>query len=298
MSPGFHPSISAEVYHADELVGAPTLSCSIAQILLSESPRKAWHSHPRLNPNYRAEAESKFDLGTCAHAVLLENDSSKIAVIDPEEYPSKKGAIPEGWTNNAIRAARDAARASGKTPLLKTVYADVRNMVDAALEFIKNSEIAEPWHAAQPEVTGLWCETNGKGKPIWLRCRFDKLAVPLRFIGDYKSTMDASPEAFSRLIARMGYHIQEAFYRRGARALGVDEPEFRFLAQCSEPPHECSLHACHPELQRIADVEVERAIGMWRLCLSENHWPSYGGRIHYALPTSHMLYEHEQRMAA
>jgi hypothetical protein len=283
----------AEQYHAD-CAPSPSLSASVTKILLRESPYKAWFSHPKLNPDYREEREDKFDLGTCAHAVLLEDDASRIAVIDPIDFPAEKtGNIPEGWTNKAIRAARDNARAVGKTPLLKADYQGVERMVTIAKAFIAKSEIAELWQDGESEVTAI-CQDKG----VWLRARFDRFSQAHRFIGDYKSTVDASPDAFSRLLVRMGYHLQDAFYRRVARILGIQEPDFVFLAQSVEPPHECSLHACDPALQEIADAEVERAIFLWQDCIKTSRWPSYGPRIHYAVPTSYMMTEHEIRMAA
>jgi hypothetical protein len=54
----------------------------------------------------------------------------------------------------------------------------------------------------------------------------DRITKRRRFIFDYKSTEDASPDTFGRQIVRMGYHIQEAFYRRVVRNLG-DRPAIR-----------------------------------------------------------------------
>lgn len=283
--------MQAATYHADPCRD-PSLSSSIAQILLRESPLKAWFSHPRLNSELEEHVDDKFDLGTAAHAALLEG-SDGIAVIDPADYPSKTGNIPDGWTNNAIREARDSARALGKTPLLKRHYDGVRRMVEVANEFISASEIGEDWRDGDSEVTAIWSE--GK-PPIWMRCRMDRIAKDRRLIVDYKSTVDASPEQFSRLLVRMGYHIQDSFYRRGARAVGVDEPRFVFLAQSVEPPYECSLHGCDPALQQIADAEVDRAVRLWRHCLATAHWPSYDKRVHYAIPTSYMIQDHEMRL--
>lgn len=280
MSPGFH-RMPADEYHADP-APRPSLSSSVAQILLNESPRKAWHSHPRLNPNYREGHESKFDLGTAAHAVLLENDASNIVIVEADD-----------WRTKAAKEQRDVARAAGKTPLLERHYDAVRAMVDAALAFIEDSEIAEAWHGGESEVTGIALEPSG----TWLRCRFDRLSAQHNFNFDYKSTeASPAPEPFSRLLVRMGYHRQEAFYRRVARSLGLPELRFVFLAQSVEPPHECSLHACDPALQEIADAEVERAIDLWRQCLKANKWPSYGGQIHYAIPTNYQIQDHEQRL--
>lgn len=275
---GFHV-MSAEQYHADPAPQA-SLSNSVAKILLGESPRKAAFSHPRLNPKYRPDTDSKFDLGTCSHAVLLENDASKIAIVEADD-----------WRTKAAKEQRDAARAIGKTPLLSRHYDDVRRMVDAALAFLANSEISEYWFDSEPELTGVWQEGD-----IWLRCRFDKITKDRRVIQDYKSTTDVSPDGFGRQITRMGYHIQDAFYRRGARALGARAPEFVFVAQSVEPPHECTLHGCDPALRELADAEVERAIGIWRQCMKAKEWPSYSGRIHWAMPPTYMMAAHEERL--
>lgn len=279
MTPGFHVMPAAQ-YHADP-TPLPSLSNSIASVLLRESPLKAWYSHPKLNPAYREEHDSKFDLGTCAHACLLENDPSKIEVIQADD-----------WRTKAAKEQREAARAAGRTPLLEHHYVDVRRMVDAAVKFVAGSEIADYWFNAEPELTGIWSEGA-----TWFRCRFDKLAKAGGMILDYKTTDSAvEPEAFSRFLVRMGYHWQEAFYRRGASALGVSNPRFVFLAQSCEPPHECSLHGCDPALQEIADADIERAVQLWRTCLAKNQWPSYGGRVHYAMPTNYMMQEHEMRL--
>lgn len=279
MSPGFH-KMSADAYHADPCV-VPSLSSSIAQVLLNESCKKAQHCHPRLNPEYQERHESKFDLGTCAHSVLLEKDASRIVVVEADD-----------WRKKVAQEARKAARAEGKTPILQHHFKDVMAMVIAADQFIIKSEIHGFWPEAESEVTGICNEGS-----VWLRCRFDKITENRRFIFDYKSTENAAPEVFARQITRMGYHIQEAFYRRIARNLGATGPRFVFLAQSVEPPYECSLHGCDPALQEIGDAQVERAILLWRECLKAKDWPSYSGRVHWAIPTNFMIQEHEMRLA-
>jgi hypothetical protein len=280
VTPGYHV-MSAEKYHADPCV-APSLSASIAKILLDGSPRKAWHSHPRLNPNYRETQDDKFDLGTVAHSVFLESDSSRVVVVEAND-----------WRTNKAKEEREAARAAGKTALRARHHADVLAMVEAAQKFVAESEIAEYWQDGESELTAICNEGN-----VWLRSRLDRVTKNRRLIIDYKSTTDAAPEAFSRQIVRMGYHIQEAFYRRVVRNLGNTGPRFVFIAQSCEPPYECSLHGCHTTLQEIADAQVERAIQLWRECLAKKQWPSHGGRIHWTTPPTYMLQEHELRMAA
>ena len=147
MTPNFY-AMPADEYHADPCP-QPSLSSSIAQILLRESPRKAWFSHPRLNPQYREEHDGKFDLGTCAHAVLLENDASRITIVEADD-----------WRTKAAKEQRDAARAAGKTPLLARHFADVQAMVEAARKFIAGSEVSEYWPDSDSELTGIWQERD------------------------------------------------------------------------------------------------------------------------------------------
>ena len=279
---GVHLGIPAQVYHADPCI-VPSLSSSIAQVLLRESPYKAWFSHPRLNKGYSEDRADKFDLGTAAHAMLLEDNESAMAVVDADD-----------WRTKAAQAQRDAARAAGKTPILAGHFQKVLEMVAAAKAFIPTSEIGSAWKAADSEVTAVIQESG-----TWLRCRFDRATKDRRVIMDYKTTEDASPETFSRQIPRMGYHLQDAFYRRIARTLNgatVPEPIFAFLVQSVTPPYECSLAGCDPTLQEIADYEVGRAIQLWRDCIKADKWPSYGGRIHWTIPTIWQIKQHEERL--
>lgn len=279
MTPGYHV-MPAEKYHADPCI-VPSLNNSVAQIILRQSMRKAWFSHPKLNPNFVQTEESKFDIGKSSHSLLLEG-ANIIEVCDFDD-----------WRTKDARAKRDAARSAGKVPLLRKHRDDVVAMAAAAEAFILHSEVAEYWPDAEPELVGIALETD-----VWLRCRFDKIAKNRRFIFDYKSTADATPEQFSRHIERMGYHIQEAFYRRVVRDLGGVNPRFVFLAQNVEPPYECSLHGCDPALQEIADAEVERAIQAWRVCMKAKAWPSFSNRIHWAIPSNYLMQKHEERLAA
>ena len=90
-------------YHADVGSPVPSLSSSIANVLISRSPLHAWMAHPRLNPDWRPEPWNKrLDFGTFAHKLLLEGNEDAIAVIAPALYLGKKGGIPDGWTNDAI----------------------------------------------------------------------------------------------------------------------------------------------------------------------------------------------------
>lgn len=284
--------VLAEDYHADKLPGVdqPCLSSSIAKILLARSPLHAWAAHPKLGNVPREKGEDdKFDYGSACHDVLLEG-GSKLVILNPEDYRSKptkadpEGSIPKGWTNNAIREARAAYQADGKLPLLPSQGNRVQKMVEIAKRHIAESEWNEAWNGSRKEVTCTWQEHG-----IWLKCRFDALSTKHRFIGDYKSSVSANPRWFTNHLIRMGYHLQDAFYRRGAEANGIEYPRFVFLAQEVGAPHACSWHTTDADLFLIAKREIDRAVMLWAECLQTGKWPGYGQECTEAKPTSWMM---------
>ena len=128
MIAGIH-TISAEEYHADPCE-SPSLSSSLASALLNQSPRHAWMQHPELNPDYRPEENSRFDLGSAAHALLLEGNQAKIAIIEADDWRTKKA-----------KEERDTARENGLLPVLAKHDFALKAMVKAAREFIETTEL-------------------------------------------------------------------------------------------------------------------------------------------------------------
>lgn len=256
------------------------LSSGIINILLQQSPRHAWFDSP-LNPD-RPESESGVaDIGTLAHACLLEGGTSRLACIDPEDYPSKTGGVPKGWTNNAIREARDIARAEGKIPVLLEDVEAVTQMVMAAREFIASSEIKGIFESGKAEQTIIWSEGMGepnttflcKARPDWLS---DKILL------HFKTTQaSVSPNAFSRLAVNSGYDIAMAFYIRGLDTVLPDnEVSHYILAQEQTAPYACKLFDMTPQKADVVRRKVGRAINIWATCLKSGKWPAYDGHVH------------------
>lgn len=286
IQPGMHEMPMA-VYLADPCP-APSLSSSIAGLLLGMSPLHAWSAHPRLNPNHKPRERNDFDLGTCAHALLLEGDESKLAIFDPVDFTGPRGGVPKGWTNDAIRKARDEARIAGKTPILKDDAEAVREMVAIARDYIAGSEIAGIFDTGAAEQTMIWKEGQS-----WLRARPDWLNGEHSIMLHYKTTArSAEPGSFGRsAFINMGYDMTAMFYERGlyhvdaaADPLGegkVSGITSVFLVQEVAPPYACSLLALDHEMQDLAARKVERAISLWGNCMRTGHWPAYPNRICY-----------------
>lgn len=266
MKPGIHTLPSA-AYHADPCE-PPSLSASIAHLLCSQSPAHARTAHPRLNPDYRRQEEERFDVGSVAHALLLEGITA-VEVVDADD-----------WRTKAAKEARDAARDAGRIPLLARHWSAVEEMVAAARTQLGLHAADPPMFTdGEPEQTLVWEEPGG----VVCRSRLDWLRTDRRTIDDFKTTSrSANPEQWSRSLYGQGADIQAAFYVRGVQELTGETPEFRWAVQETFPPYALTVLSPAPDVLTIAQRKVEHAIDTWRRCLETGHWPAYPTDVCYA----------------
>lgn len=252
--------LSAVDYHADPCE-QPSLSSSIAKLLVTRSPAHAFVAHPRLNPAFVKVEEEKFDLGTAAHALLLEGRNA-VQVIEADD-----------WRTKASKELRDEARAAGRIPLLSRHWADVLEMVGMAKQQLADHQ-ADPslFQDGKPEQTITW-EDNG----VHCRARIDWLHDSHDTIDDYKTTSrSADPTSWVRSsLFGMGYDLQAAFYLRGCHAVFGSAPEWRWCVQETQPPYALSVITPGPDVLALADAKVDYAISVWKGCLASGRWPAY-----------------------
>ena len=102
-----HTDIAAAAYHADP-APEPSLSSSVARILVERSPRHAWWAHPRLNPDFAPDRGSDAAaVGSAVHAVALEGEWDRIAFIEAPDWRTK--AAKEARSNALNRRPYPAA---------------------------------------------------------------------------------------------------------------------------------------------------------------------------------------------
>lgn len=263
MKPGIYDIPAAE-YHADPC-DDPSLTQSIAGIIWHRTPLHGWMAHPRLNPNCRKFESDSFDLGSAAHAMLLEGDDGKLACIDADD-----------WRTKAAKEARDSARDSGMVPLLNKDYDKVLRMRDAAFDYLEASEIRGIFADGRPEQTVI--AHDG----IWLRGRFDWLTADRKIIMDYKTVgRSANPESFLRSsVFQYGYDIQAAMYLHLNKLTGgPEDAKFVWLVQETEAPYACCLMGASPSMIETGMRKLTSVINQWTECLLTGEWPGYGNRI-------------------
>ncbi|WP_245500129.1 PD-(D/E)XK nuclease family protein [Rhizobium leguminosarum] len=274
-APGLY-RMSEAAYHADP-APAPSLSRSIAEKLLLESPLHARAAHPRLTKQDPTEEKNSRtrEIGSAGHALLL-RQPTEIAVLDYDDFKSK-----------AAQADRAAAQARGAIPMLTVDYEKSVAMVGKARALLSKNDhpairaLADGDDAAMNEVTAVWKDRCGD---LWARARMDRIHIidGRLTILDYKTTeLSVEPAAVAAAVYNKNLHFQDAFYRRAARALfpEIDRHElkldFIFVMQEQDPPFEITVARVDAAGRLIGEKMVSDAFLLWRKCMSDNWWPGY-----------------------
>ncbi|RFC65041.1 hypothetical protein DYI37_04020 [Fulvimarina endophytica] len=265
--PGLYP-VPEATYHGDDLCHEPSLSSTLARIIIDESPLHAWHAHPRLNSDVEDEDESTgtMNVGSAMHAMLLGNGRG-IAVCDFKN-----------WQTKAAKEERDIAIESGLTPILIGQHRRAEVLVALARKQVAQYQDLPDLFGpgAILEHAAIWQE-NGR----WCRALIDIIHPYPDFIAivDYKSTeRSAAPATVGRQVFDMGYDVQLAFYRRGIRRLFPNDrrPIRCFLMSQERGGPGClSITELDEDVLTLGDKKVSAALALWDRCLTADLWPGY-----------------------
>jgi len=267
---GIHFGVLEDVYHADP-APEPSLSSSVAKILLEQSPRHAWHAHPRLGGGHGDRDNTRaMEVGTVVHKLLL-GCGAEVVPIDAEDYRSK-----------AAKEARDAAYAAAKQPILR---ADMKTAADTAAavsdQLDKVDDCAGFGVDGAAEVVGIWRDETGPyGRLMvdWLEDRGDSA-----ILWDIKtSSVSVAPHAIAQRIVSMGYDVSAAHYERGILALRPElagKLTFRWIFVETSAPHLITIAELDAAGLAIGRKKAAAAFGLWARCLRDNVWPGYPNHI-------------------
>jgi hypothetical protein len=239
-------------------------SAGLLWTLLDQSPAHA--QEEALRPPAPTEA---MDVGTAAHAYLLEGETAFVLIDAPD------------FRTRAAREQRDAAHAAGKTPLLVGKWAEVQAMVEAARRQLADWD--DPVGLLKPEgglvEVSSFCEIDG----VAVRVTPDWHSLDYRVLADYKTVgTSAHPAAWSKAIWSNGAAVQAGLYRRACKVSHGVWPDWRWVVQESYPPYALSVVALDPEASEFADRQVMTGLAEWKKCYEANHFPAYPTRVAYA----------------
>lgn len=263
---GIHIDMSTAEYFADPC-RAPSMTQSIAKILLEKSPLHAWHAHPRLNPDWQPDDPTKFDVGNVAHKLMI-GRGKDIVVLDAYD----------DWRTKAAKEVREAAQAVGKLAVLGKTFAKADRMVRAAREQLDLRRLGMLFQPdrGDGEVVLAW-----EGRRMWLRQMVDWLSTDRGMFVDYKTTdMSAAPHGLGRMMVNAGWPIQAAMADWGLNSIvGFKRRRFLFVVQETEYPHCLSVVEMSEAAMTMGHKQINAAFDVWCRCVTANGWPGYPREI-------------------
>lgn len=271
--PGIFRNFDTEAYFNDPCE-TPSLTQSLAKILIAQSPLHAFHAHPRLAVPAAGEDDGaaynkNLAIGNAAHSLMLGRGKA-MALGDFDN-----------WMKKEAKEFRAEALAAGKEPILRKHFAVAEAMVNSAIEQLEHVEGCENTfcdEGGDSEVVIASCEAG-----LWLRSMIDWITPDLRNIWDYKTSgQSASPYATGKLMASAGWHIQAAMHERILDVIdpdGAGRRRFFYVCQENTEPFALTVNEIGESALTIGRKQIDYAITIWRRCVETDTWPAYPLRI-------------------
>jgi hypothetical protein len=271
--PGLYKGIPTDDYFADPCL-EPSLSQSVAKILIEQSPLHARQAHPRLAVEVETgedDETEKYDkaraIGNAAHLIMM-GRGKRLAIIDAPDFRSK-----------AAQTDKQAAIQRGEEPILRKHYFNAHAMTLAAnLQITSIPGCERAFKDGDGEVVVVSREDG-----LWLRAMIDWITPDLREVWDLKtSSMSASPYNTGKLMASAGWHTQAAMHERILDAIdpeGAGRRKFFYVCQENESPFALTVNEIGEAALTIGRKQIDYAINVWSDCLKANVWPAYPSRI-------------------
>jgi exodeoxyribonuclease VIII len=227
-------------YHARE----SHRSCSRVKTLLDSAVLYHQRYIAKTLPPF---ASSATDHGTLLHSWLeLGDDFLESLVVPPPNTLTATGLVgkeAEKWAKNEAPAGAVVVSPKERAQILAEVAAIQNN--PAAAELLSR--------VVDHELSVYWESADGHR----LKCRFDALTSD-GIVLDLKTTREADICCdFWKSVYSFRYHMQDAWYRAGMQAIGLEPKPLHFIVISTSLPHDCQVvtlpAAVVAEGQRLMD---------------------------------------------
>ena len=265
--PGIYLDMPTADYFADPCI-QPSLTQSLAKVLLAQSPLHAKCEHPRLMPadDEAEEPTGKYvaaqAIGNAAHAKLI-GRGKEIAV---GEFDS--------WRPDAAKKFRAEAEKAGRAVILNKHMLTAHAMVLAVKLQLVSAGWFDAFKEGNGEVVVCWQEDG-----IWLRTMIDWLSPDRRVAYDLKtSAASFAPHVIGRKMVDDGWDIQAAMHERALNAVdpdGAGRRKFRFVALENYPPYAVVPVEMTETWLTMGRKKLDMAITLWRHAMRTGNFPGY-----------------------
>lgn len=292
IAPGLYATMPANEYFADPCP-PPSLTQSIAKIIINQSPLHAWHAHPRLNPNFQSD-EGDYTkaraIGNAAHRILLGRGKTLETVRIPKREKVGKNYVvcepvvlvdADDFLTGAAKDERDRIAAEGNVPMLRKHLDVAQAIADAARHQLDLAgcpeafRVVDAYPKACAEVVMIAYDAE---YGVWLRSMCDWMSS-LTLLYDLKTgEQSAAPHTIPRRMVNDGWDVQAAMQKRILDILDPDgrgRRRFRFVAIEDQEPYGLTVNEMTETAMEMGERKLRFAIGMWRDCLARDEWPAY-----------------------
>jgi len=241
-------------------------SAGISHSMLSDLARSPAHFYALHMAPDRPTREPTTSMlaGTLAHCAILEPDALR------DRYAVKPSDLDMRTTSGKAWASLNA----GRNIISEAQYDTAIEQREAVFAVAELSSILQ---FGRPELSAFWTDEDTglpcRCRPDWTHDNGDGTVTLL----DVKTTSDASPEEFSRAVAKYGYHRQAWHYSRGfERASGKRVSRFVFAVVTNAYPFIAAAYVLDEETEAQACEEVTELLALYASCKKSGVWPAFG----------------------
>jgi len=248
---GWHDDMTNADYHKD-----PSLSSTSVK-KLSKSVAHFLHYKDADD-----EASKALDVGTAAHALILEGHDAYRKQVEVIDIKTRRSKTFKEFDTDKVKL---------------TVFEDqdVHQWRDAVFAHHAARTLLEA--CDRRELSGFFELTDDFDG----RVRLDAVSQTDGVIVDLKTTRDASPDNFARDLYKFGYHQSAAWYLDGANRLGLDVERFVIIAVEKDVPHNVAVYEI--DLNAIALGRAQNTAALQRfeewLAMPELVGTSYSDKV-------------------
>ena len=201
-------------------------------------------------------------LGRAVHAVLLDDQPERI--IDAPINPRTNQAF-------GVETKAYAEFVGGCDPSAIVVGLGMRNKIAMIAMSVREHPQARKLLAAAGD-SELTCMFDYRG--LACKARLDRWCS-CGITPDIKTCRDASRAGFSRSVIDYSYHTQSEFYRIAARASGLGDGDFCFIAIETEPPFGVAVYSIDEPTRRVARVLIDLWVDSIKRAEDAGHFDCY-----------------------
>lgn len=196
-------------------------------------------------------------------------------VLEPELFNSQYyclSKIDRRTTDGKAEYAKALAMSNGKT-LIKSEDMD---LIEVLSYSIKNNNDAIGLMENTLHEKSLYWTDDETGILCKARPDFMFLSERISYVGDIKTTKNASPFNFQKDMFNYGYHIQAAMIAEGLKQIkGIIVEDFYYVVVEKAEPYVTAIYKINSEALEHGHKKFREGLTLLKKCQETNEWPSY-----------------------